>query len=344
MTKKKLARPVSRKPRDDTCKVTGRLPEWMREYLADKGIEAQFSPSSLTKEQRLAIEHAERLLQQEMNGLIRVTYDPQSDLEPQAELTDYAKSEYRQRLAEPAETDEEDADLATHETSTDKAEDIIVREIKDALEEHSDPEEKRGIPSPIVMKLSSEFFKKVKKKPKHEILQLCNDLLESGFSGGSAIAFDWAFRLKKLYEESDFQLLETWLMKHVHRWGTCDDLCTHALGAFVYQFPEFTKRAREWTRSENRWVRRASAVCLIHSVRRKDRLNDVFETADALLADPDLMVQKGYGWMLKEASNHYPLEVFDYVMKNRRKMPRTALRYAIEKLSPEHKAEAMKRE
>jgi 3-methyladenine DNA glycosylase AlkD len=63
-----------------------------------------------------------------------------------------------------------------------------------------------------------------------------------------------------------------------------------------------------------------------------------------LSTDQDVMVQKGYGWMLKEASNHYPKEVFDYVMKNRREMPRTALRYAIEKLSPEHRIEAMKKE
>jgi 3-methyladenine DNA glycosylase AlkD len=195
-----------------------------------------------------------------------------------------------------------------------------------------------------VRKLSSEFFQKIKKKPKQQILQLCNLLLESGYSEQGTIAFDWAFRLRKLYEKSDFQLLSTWLMKHVHGWGACDDLCTHALGVFIYQFPEFIKKIREWTRSKNRWVRRASAVCLIYSVRRKEHLEQVLETADALLTDQDIMVQKGYGWMLKEASNHYPKEVFDYVMKNRREMPRTALRYAIEKLSPEHRKEAMKRE
>ena len=239
-------------------------------------------------------------------------------------------------------------------------EDMIVRKIRDTLKKHLDTEERRkrfhwekqhqdmpriyGTPSPIVRKLSSEFFKEIKNKTKQEILQLCNSLLESGYSEERTIAFDWAFRLKRLYEESDFQLLETWLMKHVHSWGVCDDLCTHALGAFVYQFPEFIQRTREWTRSENRWVRRASAVCLIYSVRRKEHLGGVFETADALLTDPDIMVQKGYGWMLKEASNHYPKEVFDYVIKNRREMPRTALRYAIEKLSPKHRIEAMKKE
>jgi len=43
------------------------------------------------------------------------------------------------------------------------------------------------------------------------------------------------------------------------------------------------------------------------------------------------MVQKGYGWMLKEASKLHQDDVFQYILKHRKEMPRTALRYAIEK-------------
>ena len=85
-------------------------------------------------------------------------------------------------------------------------------------------------------------------------------------------------------------------------------------------------------------------MVLIYSIRRKKHLGSIFEMADALLTDKDIMVQKGYGWMLKEASNHYPKEVFYYVVRNKKEMPRTALRYAIEKLAPELRKEAMKRE
>ena len=51
-----------------------------------------------------------------------------------------------------------------------------------------------------------------------------------------------------------------------------------------------------------------------------------------LLLDKENLVQKSYGWLLKEASNNYQKKVFDYVMKNKNNMPRTALRYAIEKM------------
>ena len=55
------------------------------------------------------------------------------------------------------------------------------------------------------------------------------------------------------------------------------------------------------------------------------------------------MVQKGYGWMLKAASQSHEREVFEYVIKNKKKMPRTALRYAIEKMPAEMKALAMQK-
>jgi 3-methyladenine DNA glycosylase AlkD len=60
------------------------------------------------------------------------------------------------------------------------------------------------------------------------------------------------------------------------------------------------------------------------------------------MTDSDDLVQKGYGWALKEASNHYPKKVFDFVMRKKTLMPRTALRYAIEKMPPNWKKLAMK--
>ena len=68
---------------------------------------------------------------------------------------------------------------------------------------------------------------------------------------------------------------------------------------------------------------------------------DIFEIADILLLDKGDLVQKGYGWMLKAASKSYQKEVFEYVMKNKTKMPRTALRYAIEKMPKDLKVKAM---
>jgi 3-methyladenine DNA glycosylase AlkD len=108
-------------------------------------------------------------------------------------------------------------------------------------------------------------------------------------------------------------------------------------------YPEFVSNLKGWTGSENRWLRRAAAVTLILPARKGDFLEDVFEMADLLLSDDDDLVQKGYGWMLKEASKKHQQEVFDYVMRNKASMPRTALRYAIEKMPEDLRLRAMER-
>ena len=101
-------------------------------------------------------------------------------------------------------------------------------------------------------------------------------------------------------------------------------------------------RVKTWAKSKNRWLRRASAVILIYSVRQEKYLKNILKTADILLQDSDDLVQKGYGWSLKVASNTFPKEVLEFIMKRKNKMPRTALRYAIEKYPKEMKSKAMK--
>ncbi len=201
-----------------------------------------------------------------------------------------------------------------------------------------------GVKTPLVREIMRKYFSAIKDRPKQEIFRLCEKLLESGYLEELGIAFDWAFRLRKAFEKKDFAVLESWLKKYVTNWAACDSLCGRALGHFIYQFPEYFLHIKKWAMSGNRWLRRASAVVWIYSIRKSKPLEPVFEVADILLLDKDDMVQKGYGWTLKVASDREPHRVFEYVMKHKKVMPRTALRYAIEKLSPELKKQAMARE
>jgi len=127
----------------------------------------------------------------------------------------------------------------------------------------------------------------------------------------------------------------------VNNWAVCDTLCNHTIGSFIEKYPEYIQDLKRWARADNRWLRRASSVTLILPARSGKYLKEIFEIAGILLLDGDDLVQKGYGWMLKEASKSHSAEVFDYVMKNKKVMPRTALRYAIEKMPVELKKQAM---
>ena len=230
---------------------------------------------------------------------------------------------------------------------------MILEEIREELKQHIDQRHRDaakkysigstiyGVKTPVTRKISAAYFNRIKKKSKGEIFELCESLLKSGYSEERTIAFDWAFRLKRQYKRADLFTFESWLKTYVTGWGSCDDFCTHAFGEFLYQFPEVVTQVKSWTKSDNRWVRRASAVVLIYSIRRDAHIEDGFTIADMLLLDEDVMVQKGYGWMLKEISNVYPQRVFEYVMAHKDVMPRTSLRYAIEKLSPDIRKKAM---
>ena len=106
-------------------------------------------------------------------------------------------------------------------------------------------------------------------------------------------------------------------------------------------YPACVSDLKTWAKSDNRWLRRAAAVSLIIPAKKPLFLNEIFGICDILLMDSDNLVQKGYGWVLKAASQAHQKEVFDFVVARKAKMPRTALRYAIEKMPPELRRPAM---
>lgn len=209
---------------------------------------------------------------------------------------------------------------------------------------HKNPIKSYGVKTGKVRKIAKKYFSEIKSFKKEKIFNLCEKLLKSNYTEESTVAFSWVYELRKQYQQSDFKTFQYWLEKYITNWGTCDDFCTHTLGEFLLQFPQFLPKLKIWAKSKNRWLRRASAVSLIYPNRKNKYINNSFEIANILLEDQDDLVQKCYGWMLKEVSELYPEKVYNFVMKNKTKMPRTALRYAIEKLPKNLKKQAMEKD
>ncbi|MDO9551070.1 DNA alkylation repair protein [Rhodonellum sp.] len=200
-----------------------------------------------------------------------------------------------------------------------------------------------GVKVPTVNKISKEYFKSIEFKEKSEIFDLCESLWKSGYLEESFVACNWSYALHERYEPEDFQIFENWIDKYVDNWASCDTLCNHTLGEFIEMYPEYLKQLMDFAKSENRWKRRASAVTLILPARKGKFLREILKISDTLLLDKDDLVQKGYGWMLKAASEANQQPIFDYVMRNKAIMPRTSLRYAIEKLPKDLKFKAMEK-
>jgi 3-methyladenine DNA glycosylase AlkD len=198
-----------------------------------------------------------------------------------------------------------------------------------------------GVKSAAVRQISSTHFRLVKRLPKKELFLLIENLLKARWFEESMVGYTWADKLSKTFEGDDFSVLEKWLSRYVSNWAECDTLCNHAIGSFIDIYPAYVNKLKVWAKSKNRWVRRGAAVSLILPARHGKFLRDIFEIADILLMDEDDLVQKGYGWMLKEASKAHQDEVFEYIIKNKKVMPRTALRYALEKMPPALRKKAM---
>jgi len=200
-----------------------------------------------------------------------------------------------------------------------------------------------GLKSSDVRKISKKYFKEIKEKPKEEIFALSEELWKSGILEETFIACDWTYSLHKDFTVNDFETFERWIKTYINNWASCDTFCNHTMGSFIDKYPEYIEKLKDFAKSNNRWVRRTAAVSLIIPAREGRYLKEIFEIADILLLDKDDMVQKGYGWMLKEASKPYQKEIFDFLVSNKKIMPRTALRYAIEKMPKELKQNAMKK-
>ena len=222
-----------------------------------------------------------------------------------------------------------------------------VPESREGKERHfKEPVKVYGARSTDVTKVSKQTIKALtalKDEPKAKAFGLCEELWKSGYLEETGIACDISYFYREQYEPEDFSTFEKWLDKYVGNWAACDTLCNHTIAEFIMKYPDFMPKLKSWTSSPNRWKQRAAAVTLIIPARNGYFLRDIFEIADCLLPSKDDMVQKGYGWMLKATGEFHPTAVFEYLMDRKTIMPRTAFRYALEKLPPDMRAQAMEK-
>jgi len=198
-----------------------------------------------------------------------------------------------------------------------------------------------GVRVPQVRKIAAKHALLFKKEPLSELWLLSEQLLKTGYMENATIAIALVYKRKVEWRVQDFATLERWVHTYVSNWAICDDLCNHCIGYCIATYPEVLPKVYAWTVSNNRWVRRAAAVSLIIPARAGNNLVDVLNIATLLLHDADDLVQKGCGWMLKEAAKKHQQEIVSFIEKHKKTMPRTMLRYAIELMPADTKKRLM---
>jgi 3-methyladenine DNA glycosylase AlkD len=125
-----------------------------------------------------------------------------------------------------------------------------------------------------------------------------------------------------------------WLASdYASNWATTDDICGTLIGPLAAGHPRLVPVVAGWRRHRNLWVRRASAVGLLTSIRRGRALDEAYAVARTLHADEHDLIQKAVGWMLREAGKVDQDRLERYLRANGPRIPRTTVRYAIERFS-----------
>jgi len=181
-----------------------------------------------------------------------------------------------------------------------------------------------GIKVPQTRQIAKEFkqisfaeLKEVLKHPVHEI-RLCGLLI-------------LVEQFKKAKEEDRKKIIDFYLSstQYINNWDLVDLSCYHILGTYLLDKPRDIMYSL--AKSSNMWEQRIAIVGTWAFI-RKQEYQDTLDIAVMLLDHPHDLIHKAIGWMLREISKRDENVMLDFIKIHYEKMPRTALRYAIERL------------
>ncbi len=185
-----------------------------------------------------------------------------------------------------------------------------------------------GVPMGKVFALAKTFMD----MPVGEIEKLLESPVHEARAGAASI-MDKESRNKKLPDSRRKELYDLYMRRHdrINNWDLVDLGCLYMVGSYLYDKPR--KILYKLARSKNIWERRTAILGTCYFIRQGD-VADTFKIAELLLHDKEDLVHKGTGWMLRFAGDKDRPGLLSYLDKHAATMPRTALRYSIEKLDP----------
>ncbi len=207
----------------------------------------------------------------------------------------------------------------------------LSRFFKTGPGEYAEGDRFRGIPVPVLRRIARSF--------ENLSLDEAEKLLASPFHEDRLFAL---LVLMKIYARGDDaarrKVYALYLRNtpQINNWDLVDLSAPHIVGAFLAQ--KGRKSLDRMARSRSLWERRIAIVATFHWIRR-GAFDETLRIARILLRDPEDLIQKAVGWMLREVGKRNQEKLEAFLGAHYRQMPRTMLRYAIERL-PEPKRRA----
>ena len=185
-----------------------------------------------------------------------------------------------------------------------------------------------------------ELVKAYSEMPIEEIEKLLENEIHEIRAGGVSI-MDKASRKKKLSPDrlKDFYELYMRRIDRINNWDLVDLGCMHLTGCYL--FDKKRDILYNLAKSSNLWERRIAIVSTCYFIRQGD-LDDTFALAEMLVEDKIDLIHKGTGWMLRMAGDRDRQKLISFLDKFASTMPRTMLRYSIEKFDKEERTYYLK--
>lgn len=159
---------------------------------------------------------------------------------------------------------------------------------------------------------------------------------------GAVSIMDKESRTKKIKESRRKEFYELYMRRHdrINNWDLVDLGCLYMTGSYLFNKPH--KILYTLARSKNIWERRMAILSTCYFIRQGD-VADTFKIAELLVNDKEDLIHKATGWMLRFAGDKDPQQLLGFLNKFAATMPRTLLRYSIEKLTKKQKNQYMYR-
>jgi 3-methyladenine DNA glycosylase AlkD len=186
-----------------------------------------------------------------------------------------------------------------------------------------------GVTVPKLRAIAKEFKQKNPDTKIYDVYNVFDELWNSGNHEEMSLAMYLIGLYKKQFN------LETWdfLMKRVEKaksWDHIDELSSHIIGEIFLANPNLQSQIKELSISRNPWMRRLSIVSQYPLI-RKGKIQLTFLLAEKLVYDDNIYVQKGAGWMIREAGKKNPVQAQEFIKINRNMKP-AAFSYSTEKM------------
>jgi 3-methyladenine DNA glycosylase AlkD len=168
-----------------------------------------------------------------------------------------------------------------------------------------------------------------------DAMRLADALMADPYLEAKAVGIELVARHRREFSPRLLPRWKRWLARDQSaNWATTDLICGTLIGPLLARHPDLITQMRAWARHRNMWVRRAAAVSLIPPMRAGLGVDAAYDVARMLRPDPDDLIQKAVGWMLREAGKQDAARLERYLRAEGAGMPRLTVRYAIERFPP----------